>query len=431
MGLGGNMGGTGEPKVEHQVIMTPLLWFLAIFNCFIAAIFVLYEFVLRVLPSSMTSELIDAFHTNGTGIGWFSAAFLMAYAIMQIPVGVIMDKFSARVVLTIAVSACAVGSVALAYAHHLPLAFISRFVIGIGAGFAIVGVYFLIGHWFPRKYYPFMTGMVQFMAGMGAILGQVPIAMLLNNYSWRNISLALAVIGAVMAVIYAVFLRSYPRNHQHCHKKQSVSMIRCVIEVIRKPRNWLVSSQALFTWGPMSAVASLWGIPYLEKAYNINGTEASSYVAACWIGMAVGSPILGVVARYVRSSLILIASPLLGLIVTLIFLYSPVILTPLAIIIVLFLYGFAAGIIPISFFQAVSANPKHLVGTVTGFVNTVLILGGAFFQPLVGWILSFETPPTHGNDYSVFAFEIALIIIPASWLISTILGFLIYITERK
>ena len=417
-------------NISKPLTMTRMLWFLAIFNCSIAALFVLYEFVLRVLPSSMTGELIISFHTDSTGIGWFSAAFLMAYAIMQIPVGVILDKFSARVVLSIAVLACAIGSVLMANADHLVLAFASRFIVGIGAGFAIVGVYFLIGHWFPREYYPFMTGMVQFMAGVGAILGQVPIAILLNNYSWRSISIALGVIGVIMAIIYAIFIRSYPKNHVHCPKKSNTSVFQCVLEVVKKPRNWLVSSQALFTWGPMSALASLWGIPYLESAYHISATSASSYIAACWIGMAIGSPILGIVAKYIKSSLLLIFSPVLGLFVTLNLLYAPL-LPHFIVIVMLFLYGFAAGIIPISFFQAVSANPRHLVGTVTGFVNTILILGGAFFQPIAGWLLSFEEPGTDPTNYSTSAYEVALIILPVSWLISAFLGWLIHCAKKK
>jgi MFS family permease len=413
-----------------QFKMSPMLWFLAIFNCSLAAFFVIYEFILRVLPSSMTGELIHAFHTDGAGIGWFSAAFLIAYSIMQIPVGVILDKYSPRVVLTFAITCCAIGSIFLAYADHLVLAFLSRFLIGFGAGFAMVGVYFLISHWFPREYYAFMTGMVQFMASLGAILGQVPIAMLLNSYSWRSISIVLGCIGLVMAIIYALAIRGYPKNHVHCAKRASTSMLKCVSDVVKKPRNWLVSSQALFTWGPMSALASLWGIPYLEVAYDLNATEASSQISACWIGFAIGSPILGISAKYIKSSLMLIWVPLIGVFISIIILYVPG-LSLQVLFVLLFIFGFCVGIIPLSFLHAVFINPRHLIGTVTGLVNTILILGGSFMQPLVGWLLSFESPGIDPSEYSAGAYQWALIVLPLSWLISSALGLLIHKTEKN
>ena len=424
------MAESKEQKQSTQVIMSPMLWFLAIFNCSLAAFFVIYEFVLRVLPSSMTGELITAFHTDGAGIGWFSAAFLIAYSIMQIPVGVILDKYSPRVVLTFAIACCAIGSIFLAYADHLALAFLSRFIIGFGAGFAMVGVYFLISHWFPKEYYAFMTGMVQFMASLGAILGQVPIAMLLNNYSWRSISIVIGCIGLVMAVFYAIAIRSYPKNHVHCAKRNSTSMLRCVVDVVKMPRNWLVSSQALFTWGPMSALASLWGIPYLESAYNLNATEASSQISACWIGFAIGSPVLGLLAKYIKSSLMLIWVPLIGMCASIIILYVPH-LSHYVVFTLLFVFGFSVGIIPLSFLQAVFINPRHLVGTVTGLVNTILILGGSLMQPLVGWILSFESPGVAPSEYTAVAYQYALIVLPISWLISAILGWVIHKTDKN
>ena len=108
--------------------------------CGLGALFYCYEYLLRISPSVMMSDLMQAYHINATVFGNLAAFYYYAYTPMQLPVGILMDRYGPRRLLTFACLACALGSYLFAHAFHIELAQIGRFMVGFGSAFAFVGV---------------------------------------------------------------------------------------------------------------------------------------------------------------------------------------------------------------------------------------------------------------------------------------------------
>lgn len=389
---------------------------------FLAASFYLYEFILQVAPSVMAEPMMKTFGVTGEGFGFISAFYFYAYAPTQLPAGVLYDRYGPRKLMTFAIVLCALGSAFFASTDSIVTASLGRFLIGIGSAFSFIGVLVLISRWFPPHYFAILAGVAQLMSSVGAIFGEMPLASLVNAIGWRNASFLLAVVGFILACFFWIFIRDFP--HQ---KNQTVpdhylrNEWKRLIEVCKHSYTWIIGSYAFAIWTPIAVFAALWGVPYLQEKYHISVVAASGLCSMIWLGIGVGSPLLGWISDKIQSRRIaLITSSILGLIATSILLYSPGL--PYGwVYIVLFVLGLGAGGQTVSFAVVKENNPPELVGTASGFNNLSVLIGGALFQPLVGYLLQ------HSNDwrlvngihvYSLASYNLALLVMPLCFLAS-------------
>lgn len=121
--------------------------------CSLAAIFYCYEYLLRIAPSVMVPELMQAFRANATELGILSAFFYFVYTPMQIVVGLLSDLYGPRRILTIAIITCAIGSYLFSTANILLAAAIGRSLIGFGSAFAFVCILKLAAIWLPQRFF--------------------------------------------------------------------------------------------------------------------------------------------------------------------------------------------------------------------------------------------------------------------------------------
>ncbi|MCW9045636.1 MAG: MFS transporter, partial [Alphaproteobacteria bacterium] len=133
----------------------------------LAASFYCYGFFHRVAPSVMVKELMADFAVSAAILGNLSAFYFYAYAGLQLPVGMLTDKFGARRVLAIAAVLCGVGSYLFATAETLPVAYLGRLLIGAGAGFSWVGALKVIAEWFPPHRFAMVSGMTLMLGMVG------------------------------------------------------------------------------------------------------------------------------------------------------------------------------------------------------------------------------------------------------------------------
>jgi MFS family permease len=135
----------------------------------VAAAFYSWGFVLRVSPSVMTSELMRDFAVGAGALGQLSALYYYAYAVMQVPVGVLLDRIGPRRLLTGAVLTAGTGAALFALAENLVVASIGRTLIGIGCSFSFVGVLTVIGRTFPARLFARLGGVAQFCGVGGSV----------------------------------------------------------------------------------------------------------------------------------------------------------------------------------------------------------------------------------------------------------------------
>jgi len=389
---------------------------------FLAASFYLYEFILQVAPSVMAAPMMQTFHVSAEGFGVISAFYFYAYAPMQLPAGLLFDRYGPRKLMTAALILCAFGSFFFASTDSMVTASIGRFLIGIGSAFSFIGVLVLLARWFPIRYFAILAGVAQLMSSVGAMFGEVPLASLIAHVGWRQASFILAAVGFGLALLLWCFIRDYPHQPtQSMPTRRFSDEWHRLCEVCRQSYTWLTGAYAFCIWTPIAVFAALWGVPYLQEKYQVSVIVASGMCSMIWLGIGIGSPFLGWLSDRLSSRRIALGiSSVLGLLATILLLYVPSV-SMSCMYVVLFVLGLGAGGQTVSFAVVNDNNPAHLVGTASGFNNLSVLFGGAIFQPLVGVMLHHSSAwrLVHGVPvYMTSSYQKALLIMPCCYLVS-------------
>ena len=349
-----------------------------------------YGFFQRIAPSVMIDSLMRDFSASGAVLGNLSAVYFYAYAALQIPVGLMIDRWGARRMLTGGAALCAAGSLAFGLADSLALAYLGRFMIGSGAAFSFVGSLTLASAWFPANRFAQFTGMTM-MAGMfGGFAAQAPLAAVVEIAGWRAILVAAAVLGAALAAAIWLIVRDAPPGTRvkHHSEQQSLSqLLRGLLEVLSKRQNWMIALCGGSMSAPMLSFAGLWGVAWLIQAHGLTRPEAAATTSVLLIGWAVGSPLAGGISdRLDAPKRTLQAGMVLGLACFGALLYIPGLPAP-ALWLLFFLAGCGLGSMVVCYALIRQANRPQVTGAGLGFANAMTVGAGAVFQPLVGFLL--------------------------------------------
>ncbi len=167
--------------------------------CTLAALFYVYDYFIQVSPAVITNELMAAFHIGASGLSVLSACFFYAYASMQIPAGILLDRFGARRLLSSAILISGFGVTLFGMTEHFALAGFARFCIGFGSAFAFISTLFLASHWFKHQYFALIAGLVQFAGCLGSVMGEAPLAHVIDAHGWRHTMIVTGLMTSVLA----------------------------------------------------------------------------------------------------------------------------------------------------------------------------------------------------------------------------------------
>ena len=192
-----------EPTIATSKIRFLLPWFI----CILGALFYCYEYLLRVSPSVMTHQVMKTYHLEASSFGNLSAMYYYIYIPMQLFVGLLLDRYGPRRLLTMATIACAIGVYFFAATHILFLAEIGRFLMGFGSAFAFVGVLKLAIIWLPPQRFALVTGFTVMLGMIGGMLGDVFLTSLVHMEGWKLTCFLAAIFGVLLAlIIFSVIL---------------------------------------------------------------------------------------------------------------------------------------------------------------------------------------------------------------------------------
>ena len=383
--------------------------------CGLAILFYLYDYVIQVSPSVMTHQLRHDFSINATGMGMLGSCFFYAYLIMQVVSGYLLDRFGARLLLTISALTMGLGTVLFSLSPNIYAASGSRFIIGLGASCAFITAVYLVSRWLSAKYFTFNTGIIQLGACIGAIFGAAPIAIFVNSYGWRHTMLVVGLITWILAIIFWSFIRNKEKIVQTTDKKPHVSPYQNLKTVATNRKVWWIAIASMAAWFPVSAIASLWGVPYLMVAYGWSNVTAGYAVIMFWIAVGIGSPLVGIIATYTSRWAVLTTCFILGTIGTLMFIKAGS-YNHYLIYAALVLIGILSSVEGIIFSILKDTVPAHTFGTASGFTNTIVIIGSTVAQPIIGKVLDLNwhgaLTSTGIRQYSLENYQHAMIIVP-------------------
>lgn len=396
----------------------------------VAAGFFFYKYLVQVSPSVMTQDLMRTFDVNGAGLGNLSAFYFYAYLCMQVPVGMMLDKYSPRLLTTTAILLCSISTLVFSQTQTLAGACITRALMGAGAAFAAVSCFKLAAVWFSPKRFALVSGLFMTAAMLGAVGGQMPLSVLVQGVGWRVALQIVGVIGIALGGIYFLVVRDKPQPVVSIHPVTHLGVFQSLVYILKNKQAWLLSFYSGFAFAPVSVFGGLWGVPFLENAHDLSQTEAALAASTIFIGFGVGAPLLGWLSDYMgKRKPILWLGTLLALGCLTMVLYAPS-LPLLLIMVLLACFGFGASGFFTSFAMIRELFPVMLVATVLGIMNTFDSICEALFEPFVGALLdmTWSGHIVEGiHQFSLQGYHVALLVLPLSLILALMM--LIFIQE--
>jgi MFS family permease len=340
----------------------------------------------------MTRELAAAFGLSATALGNLSAFYFFTYVAMQVPTGIIADRWGPRRLLTAGALVAAVGTLLFALAPRLAVASAGRLLIGGSVAVAFVGMLKLASHWFAPRQFALVSGMALFTGIVGAVFAGVPLRLAVDRFGWRPVMTASALVTLALAAAIWLVVRDDPEEKGHASyfagasHHEAPSILGGLREVLRYRNTWLLSFVPGGIAGALLAFAGLWGVPYLATVYGMSTAEAAGATSTVMVGWALGGPVFGAASDRLGRRKPLYVGGMLVLTLTwaLVLYASP----PRALLAVLLaVAGFFSGCMMPGFAFAKESVPPPLAGTVSGVVNTGVMLGPMVLQPSIGWML--------------------------------------------
>lgn len=344
------------------------------------------EFVLQISSGVLVEPLSIEFHLTATSIGLIGAIYFYSYAIMQLPAGILLDRFGSKKVLSIAVLFCVLGCFIMYASNQFYWVLFARFITAIGSAFAFIGALKTAGNWFPPERFALLSGLTFTIGMVGAVFGKEPLAHIMNNIGWRNTLLNAGLIGLVILVLFIFIFKENSRSDQkNVPKNDNQVQVKNFLPVFRSKDNWRAALYGGLMIAPLLSIAGLWGEKYLMDVYSYTHIDAAGRISLFLIGFAVGSPLAGWFSDAIkRRKPSMIISSIGTLICFTDFLYTKSSTNQQMFTI---LTGFFAAFSTTVFALIREINPIKLSATAMGFANLMNMIIGAISQTLIGMIL--------------------------------------------
>ncbi len=324
---------------------------------------------------------------------------LGVYAAMQVPTGLLVDRYGPRRLLVAAAVTMAVAQLAFALTRSYPAALLARGVLGCGDALTFVSVVRIAAQDFPRHRFPLAVSVTSMLGMAGNLAATIPLALLLRSAGW-TLSFAgtglvtLATGLAVWALLPAVRRAATPRHPVPRHQVPAGPTLRRVRAVWRTPGTRLGFWVHFSCMSLATMFAVLWGLPYLVRQ-GFTEAGASAVLLVCVLAAIVASPAIGAVFGRYPAARVPFALSVCLLTVT----GWAVLLggfggrPPQALIVAVVAVAAVGGpASTIGFSLARDYNPRAMVGTATGLVNVGGFTSTILASLLVGGVLELTGP---------------------------------------
>ena len=360
------------------------------FVWFMGAAFFLLEYTVRVSPAVMRKSLMHDFELTNGQFGYLSAMFQVTYLMMQLPVGILTDRYGASRLLSLSILIFSLSCYGFSASEVLWQAQLCRFLMGFSGSFAFVCTLKLAMLWFKPSKMGLLSGMTQIMGMLGSAGGSLFLPSLLQAYGWRMVILGFAAMLAVLfLLVFVLISEHHERPVVQDDKVFEPSWYDGLFYVISNKQTWVNASIAGLIYLPTAVLGELWGPMYFEQMYGLSELEASRTIGWIFIGWGIGGSLNGWLSDYLSQRRpTLIYSAWLSLFWLMILLFSPA-HGVYSLAFCCLAYGFCNTGVVTAYAVASELNPKCHAGTSIAFTNMLSILYGVIYMPVLGDVLDF------------------------------------------
>ena len=366
-------------------------WIIYLISCLLFTFSQFYRSSIAVISPNLVEEL----NLDTQDLGLISAAFFYAFAAMQIPVGLYLDRLGPRVLMTVLSLAAVAGAVIFAYGESAVALIVGRSLIGVGMACNLMGPLKLITTWFSPLYFATLSAIFVSVGTAGNIAAATPLVWLTEWFGWRTTFLLFALSNLVIAVLFYLIARDHPGDPPVSPPAVSARVslstaLGDMLQLFSRRDYWLISMGTFFRYGIYASVQALWAGPFLMVTMDLSQLMTGNLLLAMSIGLIIGSPICGWISdsilRSRKSVIIAGLAVMAGILATLAVLPDD---TGLLILFALFFgFGLSSGSGQIMYAHIKERMPPENAGTAMTGINFFTMTGVAFFLHGLGWAIN-------------------------------------------
>jgi predicted MFS family arabinose efflux permease len=345
-------------------------------------------FLQRVSPQSIASNFMADFNTDAAGVAMLASSYFWGYTLMQIPAGLLVDRYGVKRVVLFSMTASSLGSAAFALAPNLLDVFAARLIVACGDALVFTALLKLVALSFRDERFGIMSGISQVSGYVGGVLATTPLAAAVSGFGWRACFVFIACVGIANLAFASLVLKPDPAAH-------STKTLRGVLAATGKSLaqlpNWGCAMSFASHFAVVTTLSGVWGIPMVAHFFNMSPSAASTPLLAFMVGNALGSIFLGHVADRAAAKLdtaligicllrmLLIAMLLPPVAHALGFLYVTIVFSALGLV--------AGGTVPLVLKCTKRLYTAELIGVGASVNTTAAGIFAGLSQPIIGFAM--------------------------------------------
>jgi len=360
----------------------------------------------------------ERFHISASQLATFTVLQLAVYAAMQIPVGVLLDRYGSKILMVTGLVLMTAGQLWFAFAQTYAAGLASRALLGAGDAMIFTSLLRLVALWFRVKQAPFVTQLTGMVGQLGAVAAAGPLAAALHTFGWSRAFGTTAATGGLLTIPLLLVVKNSPYA--------GTSIERIKLRVLRDTLHevWASPGTRVGLWSHFTSQFAptvftlLWGYPFLVKGEGLSTETAAGLLMVMTATALVAGPVIArLTARvpYHRSSLVL------GIVVAIAVVWAVVLLWPgrapiwlLVVLVVVMAVGGPGSMV--GFDLARTFHAPHRLGRATGVVNVGGFIASLVTMGLIGVVLD-RLAPAGPQSYTLHDFRIAMSVQFLMWLV--------------
>jgi len=402
-----------------------IFWLLAL-----AYFFVYFH---RFALSVVAVDIDRAFKPSASLMGLLGSAYFYCYAFMQFPAGLISDSLGPRKGVTFFLVMASLGSIFFGLSTGIGMAVIGRILVGLGVSLVFISTMKILSQWFKAKEFAFMAATLNAVGGVGILTSTAPLAFMTGFLGWRVSFALIGLLTLVIALLVWLIVKDKPtdmgwpsiarienRSETVSLQSEPITLWEGARKVITEKYFWPVAIWFFFDCGVFFGFGALWSGPYLMHVYGMSQAEAGVILTMLAVGMIIGSPLISYLSdKFLPSRKKVLMLSSIGLVADVLFLnIMPNGLSrPILIVVFLIFSLCSSAIVFVAFTTTKELFPVEIAGTSVGTLNLFPFLGGAVFQPLLGWVLDLY-PKSGTSGYPLQAYSALLMVLLGASVIS-------------
>jgi MFS family permease len=355
----------------------------------LTSVFFLLSQFYRASTAVISTDLIQDLSLNASDLSLMSSAFFYVFALVQIPLGLTLDRFGPRLTMSVLSLFGISGALLFAWAETLQVAVGARILLGLGMACNLMGPFKLLTLWFSPGQFASLSTVMLSIGAAGSIIASSPLVALVQWVGWRWAFTLIATFHALLTVLFFLLVRDCPPDHQNDDQSPGLpELVRGLRILVRSRDYWIISVGTFCRYGIFAAIQTLWAGPYLMQGVGLSPMQAGNIILALNLAFIVTGPVVGSLSDRLRRRKGVILPGLLGMGGTLFFLALQSKETPgLIFVFLLAAFGISGSTGGIMYTHIKERMPAHLAGTAMTGINLFTMIGAAFFVHGLGVLM--------------------------------------------